>query len=138
MKLYVDTSAFVKLVVGEDGSAKMEALWSAPACVTSCLTYAEARAALAAAERRGRISGREARRAGGRLESLWDEVVAVSVDAPLSSSAGDLAATHGLSGADAVHLATALAVAGDDLAFATWDERLGRAAAAVGFTLVPG
>jgi uncharacterized protein len=68
---------------------------------------------------------------------VFDELTAISVDESLAESAAELAGTHTLSGADAVHLATALAVAGDDLAFATWDDRLGRAASSAGLVVVP-
>ena len=44
--------------------------------------------------------------------------------AQVERHAGQLARTHGLRGADAVHLASALVIGDPDLVFAVWDERL--------------
>jgi uncharacterized protein with PIN domain len=53
---YFDTSAFVKTVVAEEGSDAAVEIWNSSAIrVTSIVAYAEARAALAAAARSGRL-----------------------------------------------------------------------------------
>ena len=51
--------------------------------------------------------------------------------------AGHLARTHALRGADAVHLASALAVGDPDLIVAVWDRRLHAGAQAAGCRLAP-
>jgi hypothetical protein len=51
--------------------------------------------------------------------------------------AGQLARSHALRGADAVHLASALAVADPDLVVAVWDRRLHAGAAAASLHLAP-
>jgi uncharacterized protein len=56
----------------------------------------------------------------------------VAIDDPLARHAGDLAAEHGLRGYDAVHLACALHLKGDDILLATWDSALNAAARATG------
>jgi predicted nucleic acid-binding protein len=48
-----------------------------------------------------------------------------------------LALRRALAGADAVHLATALAVRTPELVFATWDRRLAEAARAEGLPVAP-
>jgi predicted nucleic acid-binding protein len=54
----------------------------------------------------------------------------------VAREAGRLAVDHPLSGADAVHLASALQLT-DDVIVATWDHRLHAAAVASGLTVVP-
>ena len=51
--------------------------------------------------------------------------------------AGLLAREHRLRGADAVHLASALALDVADLTVAVWDRRLHAGARAVGFAVAP-
>ncbi len=48
-----------------------------------------------------------------------------------------LAVQHGLKTLDAIHLASAMMIAADDLTFATWDRRLHAAAQAEGLTTLP-
>lgn len=60
----------------------------------------------------------------------------VAVDDALAREAGALAQRHALRGADAVHLATALAL-GDDVLVVTWDAELARAAQECGCATAP-
>ena len=55
----------------------------------------------------------------------------------ITANAGDLAGQYALRGADAVHLASALAVGSDHLLFAAWDRRLRAGAEAAGIEIVP-
>ena len=129
--LYLDTSALVKLFVEEAGSSSVEA-WAASASVlvTSRITYAEARAALARARRIGTLSASELRRAVAELDAEFGTQAIVEVDEPLVFRAGRLAEEHALRGYDAVHLAAALEASGDgdSFAFATFDGALADAA----------
>jgi uncharacterized protein len=66
--VYFDSSAFVKLVVEEDGSEVAATLWDGcDAAVSSRLAYPEVRAALAAAGCAHRLDPAEQRRA----EVMW-------------------------------------------------------------------
>jgi predicted nucleic acid-binding protein len=56
----------------------------------------------------------------------------VAIDEPLARHAGELATHHGLRGYDAVHLACALHLEGEDILLATWDITLNTAARATG------
>jgi predicted nucleic acid-binding protein len=100
--------------------------------VSSQLVYPEARAAVAAAARAGRIDVATHNSAVATLEELYAQLRIVAIDEALSGQAGDLAAEHALRGYDAVHLACALALEGDDVLLATWDDALGAAARATG------
>lgn len=63
--VYFDSSAFVKLLVDEEGSELAAALWDGcDAAASSRLAYPEVCAALAAAGRSRRLSPSSLRRAG--------------------------------------------------------------------------
>jgi uncharacterized protein len=100
--------------------------------VSSQLVYPEARAALAAATRADRIDESAHAGAVATLEDLYAQLRIVAIDEPLAHQAGDLAAQHALRGYDAVHLACALHLQGDDIVLATWDAALNSAARATG------
>ena len=108
-------------------------LWDrADLLVSSQLVYPEARAALAAAARAGRIDQPTHVNAVAALEDLYAQLRIIAIDEPLARQAGDLAAQHALRGYDAVHLACALHFEGDDVLLATWDKALNSAARATG------
>ncbi|RZQ60585.1 type II toxin-antitoxin system VapC family toxin [Amycolatopsis suaedae] len=128
MIVYFDTSAVVPLLVDEPGSSLCAQLWDdSDDVVTSILTYVETTAALAQAQRMGRLDDVQRREAAGLLESLWDEFAVVAVDDELARRAAGLAVDCGLRGYDAVHCASALQVAADDLVVASGDRSLLRA-----------
>lgn len=103
---------------------------------SSILAYPEGRAALAAAQRGGRLTAAAHAKAVEDFEAIQDELLLVGVDAALAREAGDLAEQLGLRGYDAVHLASALAL-GEPTTVVTWDEELGRAAADSGCAIAP-
>jgi predicted nucleic acid-binding protein len=103
----------------------------------SRLVYPEARAAVAAAQRAGRIDPRTLRAAVAAIGDLSSELRVIGIDDALACAAGDLAEKHGLRGYDAVHLASAIAIGDPDLVMATWDRDLGAAALGSGFAVVP-
>lgn len=122
--VYFDSSAFVKLLVEEDGSDIAAALWDGcDAAVSSRLSYCEVRAALAPAGRDHRLE-LDAQQAEVAWEEYWAAVRPVEFTEAVAIHAGQLAGQHALRGADAVHLASALAVSADELLFAAWDQRL--------------
>jgi uncharacterized protein len=128
----------VKLVVAEAGSDAADELWAAATVrIASYLVYPEARAALAAAQRAGRIDHRGLRRAVADLEAAMSSISLVAVDDALAREGGRLAEEHGLRGYDAVHLATALAVEDQELLIITWDHDLAGAALRSGHPVAP-
>lgn len=92
------------------------------------MLYPEARAALAAARRAGRLRSSGARTARASLEELWAAVEVIELTPRLAGRAGDLADRHSLRGYDAVHLASAKEVAGEDVVFVGSDAGLLEAA----------
>ena len=141
--IYVDTSAFVKLVVDEDGADETRRWFDAASlAATSVITFPEACSALT---RRARHDGP----ANGlqewldALESRWAQTTRVRIDERL---AGSLAIRHGLRGMDAVHLGAAIGVreraltrsASASVAVAAFDRRLLEAAEREGFATLGG
>lgn len=136
--IYFDSSALVKLVVDEDGSDVAAALWNAcDAALSSRLAHPEVCAALAAAGRNHVLTESEASAAASDWERFWASMRPVELSAEVERAAGSLAATHRLRGADAVHLASALALGSTDLIVAVWDKRLHAGAVAVGLAVAP-
>jgi predicted nucleic acid-binding protein len=133
---YFDTSAVVPLLVAEPGSARAASLWDAADRVVSVrLIYPEARAALAQAERLGRLTARQLRDAVTAFDSLFEEIDLVEVDDALARRAGELAEVRQLRGYDAVHLAAADRVRDPNVVVIAGDGALLDAAAAVGMTV---
>ena len=105
--------------------------------VTSRLCDAEVRATLAAALRAGLLDPDDHDAALRIWERLAPSVYLVEITAEITETAARLIEAHPVRGADAVHLASALAVASPDLVVAVWDEHLAAAARAEGLTVVP-
>lgn len=136
--VYFDSSAFVKLVVEEDGSDLAATLWDGcDAAVSSRLAYPEVRAALAAAGRAQRLDPAGRRRAEVAWEEYWAATRMVELTDAVTANAGDLAVQHSLRGADAVHLASLLAVGPAETLFAVWDHRLRAGAQTADVQLAP-
>jgi len=133
---YLDTSAFVPLLVVEPSTPLCRRLWDdADAVVSSRLLYVEAAAALAQGVRIGRLTEKQRRRAVTLLDDLWREFEVVEVDEPLAREAADLAHRYGLRGYDALHRASAYQLDdGDDLVAAAGDQALLAAWAALGLS----
>jgi len=133
VNVYFETSAIIKLVVAEEGSTEASDIWNgADLLVTSRLSYPEARAALAAARRSGRISRRQLDDAKSALEERFAEMELIEVSEDVTRSAGDLAELRGLRGYDAVHLASVLTLGLEDTVMVTWDRDLADAARRAG------
>lgn len=136
--VYFDSSAFVKLLIEEEGTDLAVDLWDgASAIVSSVLAYPEVRAALAAAHRNVRISAEQHTETEGAWEQYWASVRTIPMSDLITRLAGQECVTHALSGADGVHLASMLAAADADIIIATWDKRLSTAASASGFRVAP-
>lgn len=136
MIAYFDTSAVVPLLVAETGSARAVSLWDGADRVVSVrLVYPEGRAALAQAQRLGRLTARQLRDAVTVLDARCDELDLVDIDDALARRAGDLAEAHRLRGYDAVHLAAADRVRDPDLVVVAGDGSLLDAATSEGMTI---
>jgi predicted nucleic acid-binding protein len=134
--VYFDSSALVKLLVDEQGSDLAADLWdNCDAALASRLAYPEVRAALAAAGRN--LSTSDLETAEQAWEQYWAAVRPVELTAAVERHAGQLARTCALRGADAVHLASALALADPDLIIAVWDKRLHAGAASAELQVAP-
>lgn len=124
-------------MVSEDGSDIVSELWETPyRSASSILCGPEGFAALAAARRGGRLTAAGHTRARAELELVRSELTLIGVDAALADQAGRLAERFALRGYDAVHLATASALA-HPVTFVTWDRELRSAAAQSGCATAP-
>jgi uncharacterized protein len=109
--VYFDSSAFVKLLTEEAGSDLAAELWDAcDAAVASRLAYPEVRAALAAAARDHDLDDHDLDAAEQAWAGYWAATRPVELTPAVEQHAGQLARDHALTGADAVHLASALAI----------------------------
>jgi predicted nucleic acid-binding protein len=136
--VYFDSSALVKLVVEEEGSDVASALWDGcDAALSSRLAHPEVCAALAAANRNRDIDDAGFAAAAREWAEFWAAVRPVELTREVELHAGDLARRRALRGADAVHLASALAIGAPDLVVAVWDRRLHEGAAAEQLRVAP-
>lgn len=134
----MDSSALVKLVVDEPGSEDVAVLWDgADAVFASRVAHPELRAALAAAHRDGRLDAPALEQARADWDDYRAALRPLALTPQLQDHAGHLTEQHALSGFDAIHLASALAVAEAPLIVATWDHRLLTAAHDTGLRTLP-
>ena len=133
MIAYFDTSALVPLVISEPTSSAAAKIWDAAGRVVATpLVYVEAHAALAHAQRLGRVTRAQLRSGLRALELLDQQLDRIELTHTLMRLAGGIAERHALRAYDAVHLAGALSVNDRDVVFATGDQRLAAAARAAG------
>jgi predicted nucleic acid-binding protein len=134
---YFDTSALLKLFLAEPGAATARRAWQVvSAAAAGRLLHAEARAALAAAERAPRraFTPTDHARARTDLDQVWERVVKVEPTEMVVRAAGDPAESYALGGYDAVHPACAMRAGADALVCA--DADLIRAAQACGLGVI--
>lgn len=140
MRLYLDTSALLKLYVEEDDSDFVEgAVQDAETTVTSIMTYVETRAAFSRRRRDGSLTLADYHRVVREFEREWERYFVIPVTDSLIKSAGKLAETHGLRGYDALHLASAdyfREKTNEPVIFGCWDSRLEAAARRQGLQLL--
>jgi predicted nucleic acid-binding protein len=136
--VYFDSSALVKLLVDESGSGLAAELWDGcDAALTSRLAYPEVCAAVAGAARNRDLDPAQVTSVGRAWEQYWAAIRPVELSAAVAEHAGRLARAHALRGADAVHLASALAIGTEDLIVAVWDRRLHSASSAARLHVAP-
>lgn len=137
---YFDTSGLVKLILpGEAGADLAVALFASGAVpYTSWLSYPEVRSALARMRRNRELTRAQLERARRIHDRLWNQFLHIDLSPAIARRAGELVGQYALSGADAVHIASALAVRIDDtMAFASWDDQQTAAADALGLLAPP-
>lgn len=144
-----DASALAKAYLPEAGSARVLDLLQTTAAggahaVVSALAYPETVSAVARRERNARITPVDAAARMARIDADFTgphpPFSMMGITPALAARAAALVRPHALSGADAVHLASALALrdalpAGDAVEFVTADTRLAAAARAEGLPL---
>ena len=142
MRLYLDTSALLKLYVDEQESEFVrQAAEGARFIATSVLAYVEARAALVRRRHQGDLSPIDYRRLVRDLEADWSRYLTVEVSASILRESARLSEVHRLRAYDAIHLASASTVHGhvvEPFLFGCWDHDLERAARREGFELLRG
>jgi predicted nucleic acid-binding protein len=142
LRLYLDTSALLKLYVDEEESEFVrQAAEGARFIATSVLAYVEARAALVRRRHQGDLSPIDYRRLVRDLEADWSRYLTVEVSASILRDSARLSEVHRLRAYDAIHLASASTVKGhvvEPFLFGCWDHDLERAARREGFELLRG
>jgi predicted nucleic acid-binding protein len=122
---YLDTSVLVPLLVIEPTSSACQRFWDDADTVVSCrLLYVEAAAALAQAQRMGRVTTPMHAASLRMLDDLWEQIDVIELDDALVRRAGVLTAQLALRGYDAVHCASAEQLNDRDLVAATGDTKL--------------
>jgi uncharacterized protein len=106
---------------------------------TSRLTYVECGAAFGRATRIGRMSAQQLARTLGALDQAWQDLLVVEIDEDVAVAAVAIARDHPVRASDAIHLASARAVASTDgaVTFACFDRRLWETAGALGMERLP-
>jgi predicted nucleic acid-binding protein len=114
MKAFFDTSALLKRYIREDGTDRVEALFSreALAPATSRATWAESVAAVVRRHQAGHLRGVDLAGLLDLVELHLDSYFLVDVDDDLVRRLRPLSVRHGLRGYDLIQLASALHVAG--------------------------
>jgi len=140
VRLYLDTSALIKLYVEEDDSNFVEgAVQDAETTATSIVTYVEARSAFSRRRRDGSLNLADYHRVIREFDREWERYFVIPVTASLVKSAGRLADIHALRGYDALQLASAdffQEKIKEPVTFGCWDSRLETAARRQGLQLL--
>ena len=141
MILFCDTSALVKLYIAEDASREMRALADAATVVAvSRIAWAEMMAAVARRARESTSDAQTLETVRKRLRADWPHYAVVEVTQAIVELAGDYADTFALRAYDSVQLAAARSLqelAGEEVQFACFDTRLGKAARTLGMASFP-
>lgn len=122
---YLDTSAFVPLLINEPTSPACRRFWDdADVIVSSRLLYVETAAALAQALRLRRLSANKHLECTRRLDQMWSQMDVIEVDELVVIRGADLALRFALRGYDAVHCASAERIHDDGVVAASGDRKL--------------
>jgi predicted nucleic acid-binding protein len=137
---FFDPSALVPVIVDEPTAAGVRALLrSDPHIAVAWHSEVECASAIARLERTGTLTPERADQCFRRLDALRSEWVAAQATEAIRRGATRLLQVHDLRAADAIQLASAIAVAEGhpaSLEFVSLDDRLNAAARREGFPLV--
>lgn len=136
---FFDASALVKRYVREPESARVQSLLDEGGAVVSRLTEAEVSSALARRHRDGSITTSDYVTAVSALRADLGVLHVIELTPSVVSKVHSLLRDHPLRAADALQLASCLAIGGrlgEKLEFVCFDDRLTRAAAAEGLRTV--
>jgi predicted nucleic acid-binding protein len=142
VRLYLDTSALVKLYIEEEGSAQVRAgVDRAVTVATAHIAFVEIRSALSRKHGSGEVTAGVYHAARTSLEDDWPCFMAVGVTEAVIREAARLVDKHRLRAYDAIHLASAIQFSHQtgeegDVLFAAWDDNLANAAKREGFQLL--
>ena len=139
-RVYFDSSALVKVLVSSETGAELASglFHSGGRQYTSRLSRPETLSALSRRVRNREISTADLNAAQIRLDQVWLQLNIIPVLDTYVDYAAELVVGHSLSGADAVHLATALDMLQyGEMTFVTWDKRQAAGAAALDFDVQP-
>jgi len=127
LRVYLDASALVKLVITESESAPLrQFLSNDPLLISSRIAAVEVR----------RVAARQRERdTTAQVDMLLEGILFVEVDEAIALAAGTARPVSGRS-LDAIHLASAQSVASEVTAVITYNLRLADAASAAGLTVV--
>jgi predicted nucleic acid-binding protein len=122
-----------------DRDAVATAVEEAGIRATSRLSYVECGAAFSRAHREGRVLKGQLSRMIDALDEAWRDMAVVELDERVAGRAVAIAREHPVRASDAIHLASALAVASGSgaVTFTCFDRRLWESAGAFGFDRVP-
>ena len=143
MILYLDTSALIKLILDETGSAAAKDWFDhSDVVAASVIAFAEGCAALGRRHRYAENSS-DLDTCIGALGAIWTKLMRISVD---EQSAGRLALAHHLRGMDAIHLQAAIDLrsqacgngSAGTVTLLTFDHELSDAAEREGFATLGG
>lgn len=107
MILYLDANAFVKLYADEpDSDRVLEAVEDATTVAVSVLVLPETLSAISRKGREGALTPESVQSAFENILGDWPDLERFDVNDHIAKEAASLARSKGLTGADAVHLAT--------------------------------
>lgn len=139
-RVYFDSSALVKVLVPREAGAELatELFYSGGHQYSSRLSRPETLSALSRRLGNREISSSDLSYAQNHFRRAWSQLNVISVLDAYLDRAAELVIAYALSGADAVHLATALdMLQHGELTFVTWDRRQSQAATALCLTVRP-
>ncbi len=140
--LYLDTSAWLKIYVQEEGSELIQQMIiESDSVCTHLIAYTEIRAALARAERENRIELSQKSQIIEAIEKDWKTFNIIQPIEILIRRAALHCDQFGLRGFDSIHLASAEAISLQMIPkttlFASFDRKLNKAALALGMSTLP-
>jgi len=133
LRIYVDSSALLKIYLDEPETDVAEEVLTGNRWVTGRHTLVEVRRNLQRA-----LGDRELDTARSRFARDWEEIDAVDLGEAASELAAEMSERTGVRSLDALHLGAAgMAGAEDGLPIATFDHRLAEAARSLGWAVLP-